>query len=199
MDAGGDGRGGCGMSVTKRYDVILCDPPWQYTGKSVSPNREVTNHYPTMPTSEICKLPINALSSDRCALFLWACWPLLPDAMKVLDAWGFEYKTLAWVWVKAKENGMGFHWGMGGYTRSNSEPCFLAFKKNRELPVKDHGIQSVIYSPVQQHSRKPDDQYRKIETLYPNMQYLELFARRSRLGWDVFGNQVENSITFPTP
>lgn len=180
----------------KQYGVILADPPWQYTSKSVTPNREVTNHYSVMTTPEICDLSIEHLVADNAVLFLWSTWPHLPDALQVIDAWGFTYKTIAWVWVKAKKNGLGFHWGMGAYTRSNSEPCLLAVKGKPPI-VADRGIQSVIYSPVRQHSKKPEDQYRKIESLYPRGPYLELFARRSRPGWDVFGNEVENSIQLP--
>ena len=149
----------------KKYDVILADPPWQYTSKSVTPSREVTNYYQTMPTQEIAKLRTRELAQKNCALFLWATWPLLEDAFHVINAWGFKYKTIAWVWIKAKKNGMGFFWGMGGYTRSNSEPCLLAFTK--EISVSSHSIQSLIYSPVREHSRKPDDQYRKIEAPVP--------------------------------
>jgi len=173
-----------------KYDVILADPPWQYTSKSVSPNREVTNHYSVMSTIDICNFPIKNIVSGRCALFLWATWPLLEDALKVINSWGFTYKTIAWVWVKSNKSGLGFFWGMGGYTRSNTEPCLLSFTK--ELSVTDHGIQSLIYSPVREHSRKPDDQYRKIESLYPGCNYLELFARRKwSPEWDVWGNEVE--------
>ena len=176
----------------KKFDVILADPPWQYTSKSVAPNREVTNHYSTMPTDDICNLPIEEKAAAHCALFLWATWPLLPDALQVINTWGFTYKTIAWVWVKSKQSGMGFFWGMGGYTRSNSEPCLLAFTK--ELSVASHSIQSLIYSPVRKHSQKPDDQYRKIEALYPDRNYLELFARRKRQGWSSWGNEVQSDV-----
>ena len=180
----------------KKYGVILADPPWMYTSKSVTPNREVTNHYSVMTTPDICSMPISSLCADNAVLFLWSTWPHLPDAFDVIDSWGFEYKTIAWVWVKAKSNGFGFHWGMGAYTRANSEPCLLAVR-GKPPTVADRSIQSVIYSPVRKHSKKPEDQYRKIESLYPEATYLELFARRSRPGWDVFGNEVENSIVLP--
>ena len=176
----------------KKYDIILADPPWKYTSKSVSPNREVINHYPVMPTTDICKLPIMDIANDKCALFLWATWPLLEDALQVINSWGFIYKTIAWVWIKSNKSGLGFFWGMGGYTRSNTEPCLLAFTK--KISVADHGIQSIIYSPVREHSRKPDEQYRKIESLYPNYSYLELFAREKHNGWDTWGNEVDSDI-----
>ncbi len=180
--------------MNKKYGVILADPPWRYTSKSVTPNREVTNHYQTMSTPDLCDMEIENIAQDNCALFLWSTWPHLPDALQVIDAWGFEYKTIAWVWVKAKSNGLGFHWGMGSYTRSNSEPCLLAIK-GRPPVVASRSIQSVIYSSVMRHSKKPEDQYRKINALYPNESSVELFARRQHPGWDVFGNEVKGSIT----
>jgi N6-adenosine-specific RNA methylase IME4 len=181
------------------YDVILADPPWHFRNYSADApgmlherSRGANRHYVTATTDDICKLSPPA--NDNAVLFLWACWPMLSDAMQVISAWGFEYKTLAWVWVKANPTGFGFFHGMGYYTRSNSEPCLLATRGNLPKPT-NRSIQALIYSPVQAHSKKPDDQYRKIESLYPNKRYLEMFARRPRPGWDVFGNQVANSIS----
>lgn len=177
-----------------KYDVILADPPWTFSvwgadGGGRSPER----HYKTMDIGDICKLPVNDFASDNCALFLWGCWPSLLDfPQRVIEAWGFEYKSLAWIWVKAKRSGFGFHFGMGYYTRANSEPCLLAVKGR--MPVVAHDIQAVIHSPVREHSRKPDEQFNKIERLYPNMNYLELFARKKRDGWDSWGNEIESDI-----
>lgn len=182
-----------------KYDVILADPPWYFKNYSADDPHEVRDrgrgqqrHYPTMTEDEICALKIPA--ADNAVLFLWSCWPILPQSLRVIEAWGFEYKTLAWEWVKSNPNGMGFFMGMGYYTRANTEPCLLATRGNLPKPA-NRGIQALIYDRVRQHSRKPDDQYRKIEALYPNMRYLEMFARRRRPGWDVFGNEVSESIT----
>jgi N6-adenosine-specific RNA methylase IME4 len=184
-----------------QYDVILADPPWHFENYSADepgmmhdrargPNR----YYPTMTTADICALQVPA--ADNAVLFMWACWPLMPAALQVISAWGFEYKTLAWVWVKANRSGMGFFYGMGYYTRANSEPCLLATRGSLPKPV-NRGIQALIYSPVREHSRKPDDQYRKIEALYPGRRYLELFARRKRTNWDAWGNEVACDVTLP--
>lgn len=187
-----------GTGQPTKYDVILADPPWHFRNYSADApgllhdfGRGANRHYPTMTTEDICKLQIPA--ADNSILFLWACWPMLPDALQVIDAWGFEYKSLAWVWIKANPTGWGFFTGMGYYTRANSEPCLLATRGNVPKP-KDRGILSIIYSAVMQHSRKPDDQYRKIEALYPGRRYLELFARRPRFGWDRWGNEVESTV-----
>lgn len=144
-----------------------------------------------MTAEDICEL--NLPIADNSVLFMWACWPLLPEALQVVDAWGFEYKSLAWVWIKAKRSGFGFFTGMGYYTRANSEPCLLATRGNLPKPA-NRSIQALIYSPVRQHSRKPDDQYRKIESLYPSHSYLELFARRKRQGWASRGNEVDCDV-----
>jgi N6-adenosine-specific RNA methylase IME4 len=182
-----------------KYDVILADPPWHFKNYSADEpgmlhdrSRGANRHYVTATTEDICRLVPPA--KDDAILFLWSCWPMLTDAMQVITAWGFEYKTLAWVWVKANPSGFGFFTGMGYYTRANTEPCLLATRGSLPKP-SNRGIQALIYDRVRQHSRKPDDQYRKIEALYPNMRYLEMFARRPRFGWDAFGNEVENSIT----
>ena len=168
------------------YPVILADPAWNFENWGEGASRNVKGKYSTMTTDAICALPIPA--TNNAALFLWACWPKLPDALRVIDAWGFEYRTIAWVWTKLNRNSMGLFTGMGCYTRANTEPCLLAVRGS--MPVAAHDIQSVIMTPIQEHSRKPDDQYRKIEALYPDGPYLEMFARRTRPGWHVWGNEV---------
>ena len=180
-----------------KYDICLSDPPWYFKNYSADAPGEIhdrsrgaARYYPTMKTIDIMSIPVNLVVEDNALLFIWAVWPLLPDALQVIKAWGFEYKTIAWVWIKANKSGMGFFTGMGYYTRSNSEPCLLATRGKVRRPVHK-GIQSLIYSPVREHSRKPDDQYRKIESLYPDKKYLELFARRERKNWASWGNEVE--------
>ena len=182
-----------------KYPVILADPPWHFHNYDDEPgefqknklrSRKAQSFYPTMSIEELCSLTI--LADENAALFLWACWPLLPEALRVIDAWDFQYKTVAWNWVKSTSTGMSFHFGMGYYTRANTEPCLLAIRG--KMPVATHDVQALIYSPVREHSRKPDEQYDKIERLYPNGPYLELFARHKRKGWDSWGNEVVSDI-----
>jgi N6-adenosine-specific RNA methylase IME4 len=176
-----------------RYRVILADPPWQWrawnpaTGGQRGPER----HYPTMGTAAICALPVGGLAAPDSALLLWATWPMLPDALAVIRAWGFVYKSLAWIWVKLRRRGLGYHMGLGYYTRANSEPCLLATRGR--VPVRAHDVLAVITAPVMAHSRKPDEQYAKAERLFAGP-YCELFARRRRLGWAVWGNEVESDL-----
>ncbi len=174
-----------------KYPVVLADPPWNFETWGEG-DRNVTKYYPVMPTADICA--IQPPAADDCALFLWACWPKLLDAMQLIEAWGFTYRTVAWVWVKLNKSSMGTHVGMGYYTRANTEPCLLAVRGR--MPVKAHDVQALIMTPVQEHSRKPDDQYHKIERLYDGP-YLELFARRKREGWHSWGNEVDSDVVIP--
>lgn len=198
----------------KKYDVILADSPWDFEvwNRDTGNGRSASAHYNTMSLDEICNLPVRNLAADNCALFLWVVWPRLFDAQAVIKSWGFEYKTLAFEWWKLNKSWsrawvpmldviQGYEWlerlfffGMGYYTRANSEPCLLAVKGN--MPVSVRNERNFIIAPIRRHSQKPDEQYGKIERLYPNRNYLELFARsRYSEDWDVFGNEVENSIS----
>jgi len=181
-------RGGEAMT----YSIVLADPPWTFKVWNAAKSKNHVSHkYNLMSVDEIGKLSIPA--SENCALFLWATWPNLKDAFDILNYWEFTYRTLAWVWVKLNRNSMGFFHGNGYYTRSNTEPCLLAVRGN--MPVAAHDVQALICSPVRQHSRKPDEQYAKIERLYPQGRYLEMFARRKHSErWDVWGNEVESDV-----
>lgn len=181
----------------KTYDVILADPPWDFKvwDKDTGSGRSPSAHYNTMSLEDICALPVGDLANKNCALFLWSVFPRLFDAEKVMNAWGFKYKTLGFIWVKTTKSQMKFHTGMGYYSRANSEPCLLAVRG--KMPVQAHDVLSLIVSPVRRHSQKPDEQYQKIERLYPQGNRLEMFARQSRCGWDAFGNEVKDSIILP--
>ena len=174
------------------YRVILADPPWTFRvwSKDTGAGRSAESHYTTLDAATLRAMRPPAEKNS--ALFLWAVWPSLPEALALIDSWGFEYKTIAFVWVKLNKNSMGTFTGMGYYTRANTEPCLLAVRGT--MPVAAHDVQALIMSPVQEHSRKPEDQYRKIERLYPQGPYLEMFARRRRAGWHAFGNEIESDV-----
>ena len=174
----------------KKYTVLYADPPWRYRNK---PNgRSPESHYPTMKTEGICALPVQALAAEDCALFLWVTMPMLFEAQKVLAAWGFRYKTVAFVWVKQNRKGSGIFWGMGYWTRANVELCLLATRGHPQRRAKN--IHQVIISPVEEHSKKPEEARRRIEALLGEVPRLELFARRPSPGWDVWGNEVESDV-----
>jgi N6-adenosine-specific RNA methylase IME4 len=172
------------------YDLILADPPWSFVSWGPKGNhRGADRHYRTMTTEAICALPIASAAADDAVLLLWSVWNRLPDALAVIAAWGFEYKTCAWVWVKRAANGDPSI-GMGYYTRANAEPCLLA-TKGKPLPRYDRGIPNVLASQPFEHSQKPDGQYDRIERLFgKGTRRLELFARRRWPGWDAWGNEA---------
>src|SRR6516162_1324574 len=170
-----------------RAGVIAADPPWSFNYYSERADRAVFNHYEMMSFDAIKALPVAKLAADDCALFLWGTWPNMPMWMPVIEAWGFTYSGLAFDWVKLNANGRGLHWGTGYGTRANPEPCLLARRGN--LLRLDEGVHSVIMAPVDAHSAKPDEAYRRMQRLY-GAPYLELFARKPRDGWMTWGNEI---------
>ena len=177
------------------YDIILADPPWNYGNKATRASAD--KHYPTMRLEEIKALPVYDLGTMPSALCLWVTWPNIRMAFEVFDAWGYEYKTLLWEWIKLNKDGTVFR-GLGNYSRSNPEPCLLAFKKvvtrSRIIPVEDHSISAVLKAQRRKHSQKPDEQYERIERLWPDRRYIELFARQTWPGWDCWSHVLEESI-----
>jgi len=178
------------------YNIIMADPPWPYQNQAT---RAATgNHYASMSLNDIKALPVGRLAALPCALFLWVTWPNIQMAFEVIDAWGFEYKTLAWDWWKTNLAGDKFIMGLGNYSRSNPEPCLLAFKKvrtrGRIMKVADRAVKAWIIAPRGKHSQKPNQQYDNINRLYPDMPKLELFARQVWPGWDAWGDELEGSV-----
>ncbi len=163
-----------------KYGAILADPPWQFrTYGSGGKGRSAENHYPTMSLEEIASLDVEGLVAPDCVLFLWAVAPLLPEAFTIIEAWGFQYKTTAFNWVKER------HIGQGYWTRKRSEICLLGTRgKPRRLNAD---VEEVISSAPGRHSEKPAEVYERIERLVPGP-YVELFARNTREGWASWGN-----------
>lgn len=123
---------------------------------------------------------------------MWATFPTIPDALKVMEAWGFTYKTAAFVWIKKYKSGGNFY-GMGAYTRANAEVCLLGVTpgfKAKEL-VKSHAVHQVIESPIQAHSVKPDEARCRIVELLGDVPRIELFARQRAPGWDAWGDELK--------
>ena len=176
------------------YNIIYADCPWQYkVWSKKGQGRSAENHYPTMRIEDICALPVSSIAAPDCALFMWVTFPTLPDAFKVMEAWGFTYKTVAFVWVKRNRKSPGWFWGLGHWTRANAEMCLLATKgKPKRVSAKVHQI---IDSPVEEHSKKPDETRRRIVELVGDLPRIELFARQTTPGWDAWGNEVKSNIT----
>ena len=174
----------------KKYGIIYADPPWTFKTYSAkgAEKKSAKAHYDLMTTDEIKDLPVQSIAADDCVLFLWVTVPNLQDAFEVIKAWGFEYKTCAFTWVKRNKKTVSWFWGLGYWTRSNAEICLLA-TKGRPKRISA-GVHSVIDSPVREHSRKPDEVRDRIVKLMGNLPRIELFARQITEGWDVWGNEA---------
>ena len=177
------------FDTEKKYNIIYADPPWQFSAWSSKAQKHVTRYYATMDSQEIMALPMEKIAADNAVLFLWATFPTLPIALETIKAWGFTYKTCAFTLVKQYRKSRSLFWGMGYYTRSNAEVCLLA-TKGKPLPRLSHRVHSVIVSPVEEHSKKPDEARNRITELFGDLPRIELFARQHADGWDCWGNEV---------
>ena len=179
--------------MDKKYEVIYADPPWQYKVYSKKgAGRSAESHYPTMSIGDICALPVADIAAKDCALFMWITFPNLLDAIRVIEAWGFTYKTVAFVWVKQNRVADSLFWGMGYWTRANAEVCVIATKGSPKR--MDAGVHQVIMSHIEEHSKKPQEARDRIIRLMGDVPRIELFARQKTQGWDTWGNEVPNSI-----
>lgn len=184
----------------QKYDVIYVDPPWDYGGKmqydksakkseNINWGRDIfisaaNFKYPTIKTKDMMKIPIADIANNDCILFMWVTNPHLAQGIELGKAWGFEYKTVAFVWDKMNHN-------PGQYTMSNCELCLL-FKKGRiPQPRGARNIQQLVRIARTEHSRKPLDILHNIEKMFPTQKKIELFARHKPAGWDVWGLDVQ--------
>ncbi|GHU89990.1 hypothetical protein FACS1894202_09080 [Clostridia bacterium] len=148
-------------------------------------------HYPTMSESEICALPVTDIADVNCALIMWATFPKLSEALRVMDAWGFRFVTVAFNWFKTDKNGKPF-FGVGYYTKSNSEIALLGICG--KMKPASNFISQVVVSERERHSKKPDIVRQKIVELFGDLPRVELFAREKADGWDSWGNEVDCDI-----
>lgn len=174
----------------RKYKVIYADPPWTYKtwGRNTYGGAAVA-HYPTM---SLKVLPVGELADKDCALFLWITFPMLKEEWGVMKAWGFEFKTVAFVWIKLCRKADRLHTGMGYWTRANAELCLLATRGHPKRVARD--VHQVIISHVEEHSKKPDEARNRIVRLMGDVPRVELFARQYPDGWDVWGNEVESDV-----
>ena len=185
--------------IKKKYGIIYADPAWSYTDKSKNRGGAV-RHYETMSIEAIKSLPVGEISDTNSALFMWVTFPKLQEGLDAIKAWGFEFKTVAFVWIKTNKRtdptqisflpveSFDSFWGMGRWTRSNAEICLLATKgKPKRI---DMGVHSVIYSPIDKHSKKPKETRDRIVRLLGDLPRVELFARQKVEGWDNWGNHL---------
>lgn len=160
------------------FQVVYCDPAWQYSNSGF--DMSANNHYMTMPTEDMAKIPVKGILDTNAVCFMWATNPLLKDAIWLMEQWGFEYKTnIAWI---KKRHTAGF------YVYGQHELLLIGVKGSM-LPIGEKPT-SVIYGENNKHSRKPESVYKLIESMYPELKYVELFSRNTRKNWTMWGNQT---------
>ena len=178
----------------KKYNIIYADPPWTF--KNYNNDKSTSNadhHYKCMSLKEIKELQVKNISTQNCILFLWVTDPLLYKQIEVITSWGFEYKTVAFYWIKENKNKINSsYWkGTGYWTRSNPEICLLATKgKPKRFGFN---VDKLVFAQRNKHSKKPSIIKSKIVELCGNLPRIELFARNVGLfsdGWDYWGNQI---------
>ncbi len=190
----------------KKYKVIYADPPWSYDDKMSGHSFSLDHEYETQDLEWIKSLPVGGVADKDCCLFLWAVSPLLPEAIEVMEAWGFKYKTVAFVWSKMHASGIPVS-NMGRWTMGNVEVCLLGTKGSPQRVSKD--IKQLVVDTRTVHSKKPDEVRKRIVDLMGDIPRIEFFARNDGGkdlfgenvldGWDVFGNEAVNSISLSDP
>jgi N6-adenosine-specific RNA methylase IME4 len=172
-----------------QYGCVLADPPWSFkswSGKTGTPHRTANDHYKTQPFDSLESLPVSQVCALDCAMFMWTVDSHVDQAIELARGWGFGFKTIAFIWAKTNANGT-FRIGMGYWSRKQTETCLL-FTRGKPKRM-DKGVRQLIVAPRREHSRKPDEQYERVERLVAGP-YLEMFARQSRPGWDSWGNET---------
>lgn len=207
--------------MSEIFDLIYADPPWNWKARSKKgEGRSAKNHYQVMTLEDIKNLPVSSIAGPRSMLAIWVVDPMIPQALEVIDAWGFEFATVGFYWVKTNKSSpiafegnkailypeplskSVFFTGLGYYTRENPETCYLATRKRDPeagsagggLTVRDHGVPRLLVAPIGRHSEKPDEARIRLERLFGDVRRVELFARSRRPGWAAWGNEVESSI-----
>jgi N6-adenosine-specific RNA methylase IME4 len=177
----------------KKFNIILCDPPWQYNDKLTCGKRGVAYKYQTLSIKDIQSLPIQNITAKDCTLFMWGTWPLIKECIATMEAWGFEYKTCGFVWVKLTKDRKKIVRGMGRYTRGNTEFVFIG-RRGKMLVRFDKGISQMVLAPRGlKHSEKPGSVIHRITKMYPNIPKIELFARKCLKGWEATGLEYDKT------
>lgn len=187
----------------QKFQAILIDPPWAFETFSkthTTPHRSAEDHYGTMSHADLLALPIEALAAENCAMFMWVVDSHLPEALDLMTAWGFKFKTIAFNWVKVcREDLSKPRVGMGYWSRKQAEICLMGTRgkprrvsKGVEQVLLEIEPCTVLMEPREAHSRKPTAFYDRIEELVAGP-YLEVFGRTQRKGWDIWGNQAGDS------
>ena len=178
------------FNTDRKYSIIYADPPWEfkYYSKKGEKKKSAQAHYNCMKLEDIAELPINELSENDCILFMWVTMPFLEKCFDVIKAWGFEYKTCGFTWVKKNKVADSYFFGNGHWTRANAELCLITTKgKPKRVSAS---VRQICDARIMEHSRKPDEIRDRIVQLCGDLPRIELFARQYVDGWDCWGNEV---------
>lgn len=173
------------------YDIIYCDPPWDYDGRiqhnGVFTTGSAVCHYPTMKIEDMKRLKVAEICKKDCLIFMWSSSPHLPQAIELMNAWGFEYKTVAFVWDKQRVN-------PGYYTMSQCEICLVGKKGIIPSPRGLRNVKQFLSEARGRHSAKPAEIRNRITSMFPTQKKIELFSREKIDGWDCWGNEVDSTV-----
>lgn len=175
------------IPTNKLYSIIYADLPWSYKDKSKSRGGGAESHYSCLSVEDLCQIIIPAAPDS--ILLMWCTYPQLEVGLAVVKAWGFTFKTVAFTWVKTYRNGSLFM-GMGRYTRANAEVCLLG-RRGKGLPRMSASVRNTQIYTIGRHSEKPAAFREDIVKLFGDRSRIDLFARQSAPGWDVWGNEVD--------
>lgn len=183
-----------GSSGIHKYQIIYADPPWEYDDPKGNLPSMGGITYSVMSLDQIKALPVKYIAAENCLLFLWVTMPKLEEVFlaKLISAWGFNYITCAFTWVKLNSDNFGFYSGLGHWTNGNAELCLLGKRGSPIRYAKD--VKQILPAPVLEHSHKPSEARERIVTLAGDLPRIELFARHKVEGWDCWGNEVESDI-----
>lgn len=164
----------------KKYNIVYADPPWDYNvWNRKDKARTAASHYKTTSMEHLKKMNIVQFTYDNCVLFMWATLPCYKEAVQLAEAWGFAYKTVAFVWIKINKNIHSFFTGLGHYTRANAEMVLL-FAKGEPLQRINKNVGQVVVAKVGKHSVKPAEIREWIVSLFGDLPRIELFAFKGR-------------------
>lgn len=173
-------------NTDKKFNIIYADPAWSYWEGG---EKNQSLHYQTMSIDQICNIPVKNIADDNCILFIWVTYPILIEALKVIEAWGFKYSTCGFVWVKKNKNADSWFFGNGAWTRANSELCLIATKGTTTR--MSASISQVLDDRIMDHSQKPERVRKLITDLVGELPRVELFSRNENNdGWFNWGNKI---------
>jgi N6-adenosine-specific RNA methylase IME4 len=176
------------VTHTHKFQLIYADPPWTYNDKAAAGQRGAGFKYDLMTLDALKALPVQSIAAPDCLLAMWWVGPMPQEALDLIKVWGFTLKTMkGFTWHKLTKHGKD-HFGMGNWTRANSEDCLFAVRgKPKRINA---GVRQIITAPIREHSRKPDEARDALVTLMGDVPRIELFARQKHEGWVVWGNEV---------